>query len=249
MTGEKVLNIADDLRNGIILCKLANRIKHGIIPKINMKSQTMLEIENIKMYLVAMTTLGVPKTDLFSPYDLYDKKFLPGVMQHLFAIGRILANRSTWHGPRLEGTYSIEPSWIKNAPPPSQFSIEEFFKPITVQLSLSIEDTCKYIDILRLEKIKTIDHLLVIIANRDSWNSLNLPSNVKTAIETHLKAFKKKMRLKRSFMMPLIIVILSAGLIGTIGYRLYTRKPVIPVISTYVLELITNKFKAINFHK
>jgi len=50
-------------------------------------------------------------------------------------------------------------------------------------------------------------------------------------------------------MMPLIIVILSAGLIGTIGYRLYTRKPVIPVISTYVLELITNKFKAINFHK
>jgi len=79
MTGEKVLNIADDLKNGIILCKLANRIKHGIIPKINMKSQTMLELENIKMYLKAMTKLGVPQSDLFAPHDLYDKKYLPGV--------------------------------------------------------------------------------------------------------------------------------------------------------------------------
>jgi len=168
-------------------------------------------------------------------------------MQHLFAVGRMLANRSTWHGPKLEGTYTIEPSWIKNAPTPSKFSIEEFFKPIITELSLSIEDSSKYIEILHIERIKTIDHLLVVNANSSSWNSLNLPTNVKTSIETHLKEYKKKIK-KRS-MLPLLIAIITPGII-LLSYHLYTRKPkLISVLSTYALEFITNKFRAINYHK
>jgi len=242
MTNEKVLNIEDGLRNGVILCKLANSIKAGIIPKIDMRAQRMCELANIKQYLEAITRLGLPKNYLFDPHDLYDKKFLPGVLQHIYAVGRMLANRSHWVGPRLE-TYTIEPSWVKASRQGSESSIEELFKKVAVELSLNFTETSEYLNVLIIERIRTVDHLRAVHSNRSSWDSLSLPEKIKLSIAKHLKDYKVKEIQKTSYLIPFIIVTALIG--GFLGYQYYTKPQLFPTVSVAILNYFTKRFRAI----
>jgi Ras GTPase-activating-like protein IQGAP2/3 len=77
------------LGNGVILCELANAIwpKEHPVNRIHPAGSFSFKlIENIDMFLNAISTHGMPKTDLFTPTDLFEKKNMPFVLNTLYKL-------------------------------------------------------------------------------------------------------------------------------------------------------------------
>ncbi|XP_055381552.1 muscle-specific protein 20-like [Condylostylus longicornis] len=95
------LPFEEALRNGIILCKLMNRLVPGIIPKINTSGGDYKMMDNIGQFQKACTKYGVPDVDLFQTTDLWDQKNIALVTQTIFALGRACYKHPEWKGPFL----------------------------------------------------------------------------------------------------------------------------------------------------
>ncbi|XP_013772171.1 myophilin-like [Limulus polyphemus] len=89
----------DILRNGIILCKLMNKIKPGSIPKYNTSGGQFKLMENLNKFQEAVKKFGVSEVDLFQTVDLWEKRNIPQVAQCLSALGRECQRHPEWHGP------------------------------------------------------------------------------------------------------------------------------------------------------
>lgn len=93
MIGEKFPDTFEaSLRNGIILCKLMNKLRPGIIQKINISGGDYKLMDNISQFHRAAQHWGVPEVDLFNANDLYEQKNIALVTQTIFAIGRAVRN-------------------------------------------------------------------------------------------------------------------------------------------------------------
>lgn len=93
MLGEKFPDTFEaSLRNGIILCKLMNKLRPGIIQKINISGGDYKLMDNISQFHRAAQHWGVPEVDLFNANDLYEQKNIVLVTQTIFAIGRAVRN-------------------------------------------------------------------------------------------------------------------------------------------------------------
>jgi hypothetical protein len=57
--------------------------------------------ENIRFYLEACEKVGVRKQDLFVISDLYEEKYLTGVILNLYALAPIIQRQSSFSGPTL----------------------------------------------------------------------------------------------------------------------------------------------------
>jgi len=97
MTGEKFSSPAfgKALKNGIILCKLANAIRPGIVQKIQTSAMPFVQMENINAFLQAEKVLGVPTADLFMTVDLFEEKNIGQVIRSLATLRRITAGGSS----------------------------------------------------------------------------------------------------------------------------------------------------------
>ncbi|KAA0195209.1 Transgelin [Fasciolopsis buskii] len=92
----------DILRDGVILCKLINKIKPGSVKKINENSTMPFKImENINAFQEAIKAYGVPTADVFQTVDLFEKKDISQVTQCIFALGRTCQTHSDYDGPTL----------------------------------------------------------------------------------------------------------------------------------------------------
>ncbi|CAK1540657.1 unnamed protein product [Leptosia nina] len=89
------------LRDGIILCKLMNRLQPGIISKVNVSGGDYKFMDNISQFQKACVKYGVPDVDLFQTTDLWDQKNIALVTQTIFAIGRTAYKHTEWRGPHL----------------------------------------------------------------------------------------------------------------------------------------------------
>lgn len=96
---EENINVAGDmdnfyevLKDGILLCKLANCIKPGIVKKVNQTSMAFKCMENINAFLDAAKTLGVPAQETFQTVDLWEKQNLNSVVICLQSLGRKAGN-------------------------------------------------------------------------------------------------------------------------------------------------------------
>lgn len=76
------------LKDGIILCNFVNAIKPGAVKKINTSKLAFKQMENISLFLAAITKLGVSTHDLFQTVDLYEAQNMPVVITALEAFGR-----------------------------------------------------------------------------------------------------------------------------------------------------------------
>lgn len=85
------ISFADSLKDGVILCKLANKIRPGSVPKIN-EPATMpfKKMENIANYLKAVRAVGMKEFEMFGTPDLYDEKNVDQVIISIHALGRTL---------------------------------------------------------------------------------------------------------------------------------------------------------------
>eukprot|EP01132_Coremiostelium_polycephalum_P005213 gene5213-6491_t len=76
------------LKDGLILCSLANALKPGSTKPQKSKAP-FVQMENINSYLNFCKGLGVVSTDLFQTVDLYNASNLNQVIQNIQAVKRL----------------------------------------------------------------------------------------------------------------------------------------------------------------
>jgi len=110
VTGEKFPNAPyeDALRDGVILCKLANKLMPGSITKINTSGGQFKLMENINKFQECCKAYGVPEIDVFQTVDLWEKRNIAQVTQCIFALGRTCQIHPEWQGPTLGPKMSEE---------------------------------------------------------------------------------------------------------------------------------------------
>ncbi|XP_053311371.1 LIM domain only protein 7 isoform X4 [Spea bombifrons] len=101
------------LENGVLLCDLINKIKPGIIKKINRLSTPIAGLDNINVFLRGCEKLGLKEAQLFHPGDLQDlsnrvtvkqeetHRRLKNVLITLYWLGRKAQSYLYYEGPHL----------------------------------------------------------------------------------------------------------------------------------------------------
>ncbi|KAJ8601150.1 hypothetical protein CTAYLR_008483 [Chrysophaeum taylorii] len=93
---------ADELKDGVLLCRLVNEIKPGSVAKIYRGAKAFGQMDNISAFLKAVKRLGVLSRDTFETTDLFEMRDLNLVVQCLFALSKAIV-KSDWTGPFLTG--------------------------------------------------------------------------------------------------------------------------------------------------
>ncbi|XP_052046736.1 LIM domain only protein 7 isoform X4 [Apodemus sylvaticus] len=101
------------LENGVLLCDLINKLKPGVIKKINRLSTPIAGLDNINVFLRACEQIGLKEAQLFHPGDLQDlsnrvtvkqeetDRRLKNVLITLYWLGRKAQNNPYYNGPYL----------------------------------------------------------------------------------------------------------------------------------------------------
>lgn len=103
IVGEKLTagSFEDVLRDGVVLCKLIEKLQPGSVPKINTSGGQFKFMENINHFQTACRRYGVPDVDVFQTVDLYEKRNIPAVTQCIMALGRTCYLHPEFKGPFL----------------------------------------------------------------------------------------------------------------------------------------------------
>uniref|UniRef100_A0A914WK31 Calponin-homology (CH) domain-containing protein n=1 Tax=Plectus sambesii TaxID=2011161 RepID=A0A914WK31_9BILA len=72
-TSSDIDNFTEVLRDGTVLCALANGLSPGEIKKVNSSTMAFKQMENISFFL-AFADKHVPKNELFQTVDLYERQ-------------------------------------------------------------------------------------------------------------------------------------------------------------------------------
>ncbi|XP_014726455.1 PREDICTED: LIM domain only protein 7 isoform X3 [Sturnus vulgaris] len=101
------------LENGVLLCDLINKIKPGIIKKINRLPTPIAGLDNINVFLKACENFGLKEAQLFHPGDLQDlsnrvtvkpeetNRRVKNVLITLYWLGRKAQSDPDYNGPYL----------------------------------------------------------------------------------------------------------------------------------------------------
>ncbi|XP_031464123.1 LIM domain only protein 7 isoform X3 [Phasianus colchicus] len=101
------------LENGVLLCDLINKIKPGIVRKINRLSTPIAGLDNINVFLKACENIGLKEAQLFHPGDLQDlsnrvtvkpeetNRRVKNVLITLYWLGRKAQSNPHYNGPYL----------------------------------------------------------------------------------------------------------------------------------------------------
>uniref|UniRef100_A0A2K6G2B2 LIM domain 7 n=2 Tax=Propithecus coquereli TaxID=379532 RepID=A0A2K6G2B2_PROCO len=101
------------LENGVLLCDLINKLKLGVIKKINRLSTPIAGLDNINVFLKACEQIGLKEAQLFHPGDLQDlsnrvtvkqeetDRRLKNVLITLYWLGRKAQSNPCYNGPYL----------------------------------------------------------------------------------------------------------------------------------------------------
>ncbi|KAI5729081.1 hypothetical protein M8J77_025060 [Diaphorina citri] len=91
----------DVLRDGVVLCRLMNKLTPGCITKINTSGGDYKMMDNINMFQKACIRYGVDDVDLFQTVDLFERKNIAAVTMTIFALGRTCYKHPEFRGPFL----------------------------------------------------------------------------------------------------------------------------------------------------
>jgi len=101
--GEKVPagQYEDILKDGIVLCKLANKLTPGSVKKIQERGTNFQLMENVQRFQAAIKKYGVPEEEIFQTADLFERRNIPQVTLCLYSLGRITQKHPEFNGPAL----------------------------------------------------------------------------------------------------------------------------------------------------
>ncbi|XP_038068194.1 myophilin-like [Patiria miniata] len=102
VTGERIggATFHEGLKDGVILCKLANKLQPGSVAKFNTSKMAFKMMENIGKFLSFTEAYGCNKVDMFQTVDLYEDQNMPQVINAIHALGR-KAQAKGFSGPTL----------------------------------------------------------------------------------------------------------------------------------------------------
>ncbi|XP_069381312.1 LIM domain only protein 7-like isoform X2 [Paralichthys olivaceus] len=101
------------LENGVLLCDLINKLKPGIIKRVNRLSTPIAGLDNVNVFLKACGKLGLNESQLFHPGDLQDlstrvtlrrdesSRRLKNVLITIYWLGRKAHLDAFYSGPQL----------------------------------------------------------------------------------------------------------------------------------------------------
>ncbi|KAG6610706.1 IQ motif containing GTPase activating protein [Phytophthora cinnamomi] len=103
-------DFGEGLRDGVVLCTVANKIHAGVVKRVETKSKMPFKLmENVSAFLKACRVMGVNEFDLFETVDLFELKDLGNVVRCVFALGRaVQRNYPDFKGPTLGVKESIK---------------------------------------------------------------------------------------------------------------------------------------------
>ncbi|XP_059356057.1 LIM domain only protein 7 isoform X2 [Carassius carassius] len=107
-------NFRSSLENGLLLCDLINKIRPGVVKKLNRLSTPIAGLDNIGLFLKACAKLGLKEAQLFHPGDLQDfstrvtvkhqesSRRLKNVLITIYWLGRKTHADPFYNGPYLK---------------------------------------------------------------------------------------------------------------------------------------------------
>uniref|UniRef100_A0A8C1THL4 LIM domain 7a n=1 Tax=Cyprinus carpio TaxID=7962 RepID=A0A8C1THL4_CYPCA len=107
-------NFRSSLENGLLLCDLINKIRPGVVKKLNRLSTPIAGLDNISLFLKACAKLGLKEAQLFHPGDLQDlstrvtvkhqesSRRLKNVLITIYWLGRKTHADPFYNGPYLK---------------------------------------------------------------------------------------------------------------------------------------------------
>lgn len=99
-TGETV-NTFDDLKNGVILCKLVNKFCPGAVKKIENSTAVFKQRANLESFIQGLKAYGLKDQDVFQVNDLYENKNIPQFTGCMVSLGRYAQSQPGYDGPIL----------------------------------------------------------------------------------------------------------------------------------------------------
>lgn len=91
----------DVLKDGVVLCKLANKLTPGSVKKIQERGTNFQLMENVQRFQAAIKKYGVPEEEIFQTADLFERRNIPQVTLCLYSLGRITQKHPEFTGPTL----------------------------------------------------------------------------------------------------------------------------------------------------
>lgn len=90
----------------VLLCKVINAFRPGLISRINTAHAPFPEMENITAFLAACRALGVAEYSLFDTKDLYEKRDMMAVVRCMNVLGVTVQSttpdfKGPWLGKRV----------------------------------------------------------------------------------------------------------------------------------------------------
>merc|ERR550539_1124207 len=89
------------LKDGVILCKLINKLQPGSVKKFKEKGPAFLLMENVQSFLAAARNYGVPDEEVFQTPDLFEARNIPQVVLCLYSLGRVTQKHPEYTGPAI----------------------------------------------------------------------------------------------------------------------------------------------------
>ncbi|KAL0230715.1 hypothetical protein PCE1_004271 [Barthelona sp. PCE] len=87
------LPLMESLRNGQIICSLANKIQPKIIKRVHKMSMPFMQMENITMFCEACVKLGVHESQVFDTSQLYEATNKRAVITTIYELARVSSER------------------------------------------------------------------------------------------------------------------------------------------------------------
>lgn len=107
--------------NGVILCKLFNKIFPDSITRVHEKPSTPAEEqENIEQYINACNKIGIAESEMFAVSDITTKKDEPKVVQNIMGLAYAAIDNKDYTGPLLD----LPPRPPKQMPSTPKDSVE-----------------------------------------------------------------------------------------------------------------------------
>merc|ERR1711941_170021 len=99
VTKEEIDDFYENLKSGLVLCKLINSIYPNVVKKVGQKDVPLVHRDNIQQYLNACKRVGLNSGQSFNVNDLYEKKDLDAVINNIFALGMKAEYAPAYNGP------------------------------------------------------------------------------------------------------------------------------------------------------
>ncbi|CAM9589648.1 unnamed protein product, partial [Hapterophycus canaliculatus] len=124
----------------VLLCKLINTIKPGVVRRVNQSKMPFKQMENISNFLRSCRTLGVAEHSLFETVDLFEGKDIGLVVRCVFSLGSaVQLTCPEYTGPSLGAKLNQGNKRVFNEQQKQQARVNASFSRMTMGSALSME--------------------------------------------------------------------------------------------------------------